>query len=75
MARLSKRPLDGAEFINALALEAAKNQVQFAAETQIFNDFTDTITGLASRRNAIDAMLNPDAGGGKDKKGGKKKKK
>jgi len=74
VARLEKRKLDGAEFINALALEAAANQVTFAADSQVFNDFTDTITGLASRRSAIEAMLNPDAGGGKDKKGGKKKK-
>lgn len=37
--------------------------------------FTDAITGLASVRKAVQAAMNPDADGGKGKKGKGKKKK
>mmetsp|Transcript_218 Transcript_218/g.256 ORF Transcript_218/g.256 Transcript_218/m.256 type:complete len:881 (+) Transcript_218:50-2692(+) len=73
IARLATRPLTGAEFLNSLALEASTNQANYAVDTTNFNDFTETVTGLADRRKKLDDLNNPAAGGDDKKKKGKKK--
>jgi len=70
--RIWSRPVEGGEFLNALALEAAANQAAFAEQSVVYADFTETITKLSDHKAKVARMNNPDAGGD-DKKKGKKK--
>jgi len=47
---IRSRPVDGGEFLNSLALEAAANQATFAEQSVVYADFTETITRLADHK-------------------------
>ena len=72
MDRLAKRPLKETEFVAALS----RCMVTYKDDDKKFRAFTGDITGLATRRDEINAKKKGDDGGGDGKKkGGKKKKK
>mmetsp|Transcript_45651 Transcript_45651/g.92145 ORF Transcript_45651/g.92145 Transcript_45651/m.92145 type:complete len:246 (+) Transcript_45651:913-1650(+) len=74
VARLEKRPLEATEFLNSLALEASRNELQSAADVKVFADFTEMVTGLGERRKMVGDLSNPELAGGDAKKKGKGKK-
>merc|ERR1711924_439512 len=64
--RLDKRPHNETEFLNALALEASKNQLSYQNDMEAFREFTSNITGLTDERKKIkDAKEGGDGGGDK----------
>ena len=75
--RLDKRPHNESEFLNSLAQEAAKNQLTYKNDHEVFRDFTAKMTGLDDeRRRAKEERDGGDGGGGgKEEKKGKKGKK
>ena len=74
--RLDKRPHNESEFLNSLAQEAAKNQLTYKNDHEVFRDFTAKMTGLDDeRRRAKEEREGGDGGGGKEEKGKKKGKK
>ena len=68
--RVVARPVNEAEFLNTLALEASKNQLTYKNDMEAFREFTGKITNLTDKRNKI---RDEKAGAGGDGDGGGKK--